>query len=255
MAMRPLGNSGIMVSPLGLGTVKLGRNQGVKYPQGFELPDDTDALTLLQTARELGINLIDTAPAYGLAEARLGQLLPRLAGYRREHWVLVSKAGENFVHGVSQFDFSPEAINASVENSLRLLGTDYLDAVLLHSDGLDEAGERFLPAVAALNALKRQGRIRLTGFSGKTLAGGLLMVDCVDVLMVTYNEQETDQLPVIEAAAGRGRGVLIKKALASGHSHDPGPALAAVAAVPGVASVVVGTLSPAHMQANMAALD
>lgn len=254
MAMRPLGNSGIMVSPLGLGTVKLGRNQGVKYPQGFELPDDAAALALLEAARDLGINLIDTAPAYGLAEARLGQLLPRLAGYRREDWVLVSKAGESFIDGASRFDFSPDAIHASVENSLRLLDVDYLDAVLLHSDGLDEAGERFLPAVAALEALKRQGRIRLTGFSGKSLAGGIRMVDCVDLLMVTYNEQETDQLPVIQAAAGRGRGVLIKKALASGHSRDPGPALAAVSALPGVSTVVVGTLSPLHLRANAAAL-
>jgi len=254
MAMRPLGNSGIMVSPLGLGTVKLGRNQGVKYPQGFELPDDAAALALLEAARDLGINLIDTAPAYGLAEARLGQLLPRLAGYRREDWVLVSKAGESFIDGASRFDFSPDAIHASVENSLRLLDVEYLDAVLLHSDGLDEAGERFLPAVAALEALKRQGRIRLTGFSGKSLAGGIRMVDCVDLLMVTYNEQETDQLPVIQAAAGRGRGVLIKKALASGHSRDPGPALAAVSALPGVSTVVVGTLSPLHLRANAAAL-
>ena len=40
---RPLGSTGLLVSPLGLGTVKLGRDQGVKYPNGFQIPDDDDA--------------------------------------------------------------------------------------------------------------------------------------------------------------------------------------------------------------------
>jgi len=61
---RPLGSTGLRVSPLGLGTVKLGRDQGVKYPNGFTIPDDDQARLLLAQARELGINLIDTAPAY-----------------------------------------------------------------------------------------------------------------------------------------------------------------------------------------------
>ncbi len=253
MEMRQLGRGGPRVSVLGLGTVKLGRNQGVKFPQGFELPDDTAALALLSAARALGINLLDTAPAYGLAETRLGQLLPRLPDYRREDWVLLSKAGEIFADGESRFDFSAAAIDASVRASLHRLGTPYLDAVLLHSDGIDEAGERFLPAIAALDALKAEGLIRQTGFSGKSIAGGLQMVDCTDIVMVTYNERETEQLPVIEAAAAKGRGVLIKKALASGHSSDPNAALAAVAALRGVSSVVVGTISPAHLRANVAA--
>ncbi len=253
MEMRRLGRTGPKVSMLGLGTVKLGRNQGVKFPQGFELPDDTAALALLREAQALGINLLDTAPAYGVAESRLGELLPRLPDYRREDWVLLSKAGEFFDGGQSRFDFSATAIDASVRASLRRLGTPYLDAVLLHSDGIDEVGARFLPAVAALDTLKAEGLIRQTGFSGKSIAGGLQMVDCTDIVMVTYNERETEQLPVIEAAAARGRGVLIKKALASGHSSDPNAALAAVAAVPGVSSVVVGTISPAHLRANVAA--
>ena len=72
---RPLGSTGLMVSPLGLGTGKLGRDQGVKYPSGFQIPDDDEARMLLKLARDLGINLIDTAPAYGRSEERLGPLL------------------------------------------------------------------------------------------------------------------------------------------------------------------------------------
>ena len=69
-----LGNTGIEVSALGLGTVKLGRNEGVKYPSGFELPDDASVSRLLQLAADAGINLLDTAPAYGSSEERIGKL-------------------------------------------------------------------------------------------------------------------------------------------------------------------------------------
>lgn len=103
---RPLGSTGFQVSPLGLGTVKLGRDQGVKYPNGFTIPDDAQALALLQQARELGINLIDTAPAYGIGEQRLG---PLLRG-QRDEWVIVSKTGEEFEQGRSHFDFSPRIL-------------------------------------------------------------------------------------------------------------------------------------------------
>lgn len=251
MDMRLLGSTGIRVSLLGLGTVKLGRNEGVKYPQAFDLPDDKAVVALLETARELGINLLDTAPAYGLSEQRLGQLRPG----RREDWVIASKAGEYFESGVSRFDFSPATIRASVENSLRMLRTQYLDAVLLHSDGIDEAGNRFLPAAEELNKLKQQGLIRATGFSGKTVAGGDRLLPYVDLLMATWNPGYTDEAPLIARAAAKGRGVLIKKALASGYAADPAAALKAAATLPGVCSIVVGTLSPANLRANVTALQ
>ncbi|PAW60753.1 MAG: aldo/keto reductase, partial [Verrucomicrobiia bacterium Tous-C2TDCM] len=114
MNSRPLHGTDLSVSALGLGTVKFGRNQSVKYPTAFDLPTDEAILSLLDLAREEGINLLDTAPAYGTSEERLGQLL----GSRRDEWVLVSKAGENFDGTSSTFDFSPAAITASVERSL-----------------------------------------------------------------------------------------------------------------------------------------
>jgi aryl-alcohol dehydrogenase-like predicted oxidoreductase len=251
MEMRVLGKTGIRVSLLGLGTVKIGRNEGVKYPQTFSLPDDKAVVALLATARELGINLLDTAPAYGLSERRLGQLRPG----RREDWVITTKAGEYFENGVSRFDFSAGAIRASVESSLRLLRTDYLDAVLLHSDGVDEAGDRFLPAAEELARLKQAGLIRANGFSGKTVAGGDRLLPHVDLLMATYNPGYTDEAALIARAAAQGRGVLIKKALASGHAGDPASALKAAATLPGTCSIVVGTLSPANLRANAAALQ
>ncbi|HQC72024.1 MAG TPA: aldo/keto reductase, partial [Candidatus Competibacteraceae bacterium] len=135
MELRALGTTGLRVSTLGLGTVKLGRNQGVKYPQPFELPSDQQALALLELAWDLGINLLDTAPAYGLSEERLGRLLRQC----RRDWVIVTKVGEAFQNGQSQFDFSAAATRASVERSLHRLGVAALDAVLIHSSGDDLA--------------------------------------------------------------------------------------------------------------------
>ncbi|HID46248.1 MAG TPA: hypothetical protein EYP34_10895, partial [Chromatiaceae bacterium] len=55
MELRDLGNTGIRVSPLGLGTVKFGRNQQVKYPSAFEIPDDAGVVAILELARDKGV--------------------------------------------------------------------------------------------------------------------------------------------------------------------------------------------------------
>ena len=87
---RTLGDTGLRLSPLGLGTVKIGRNQGVKYPNGFDLPDDDAVRNLLALAHDLGINLLDTAPAYGTSEHRLGPLLKG----QRDNWIICSTQAE-----------------------------------------------------------------------------------------------------------------------------------------------------------------
>ncbi|NBA93955.1 aldo/keto reductase [Pseudomonas sp. R5(2019)] len=251
---RPLGSTGLSVSPLGLGTVKLGRDQGVKYPNGFTIPDDQQARLLLKQARELGINLIDTAPAYGRSEERLG---PLLRGQRQD-WVIVSKVGEEFDNGVSSFDFSAEHTRFSVERSLKRLETDFIDLVLVHSDGndlqiLDETG-----VYETLAALKREGKIRGFGFSGKTIEGGLKALQTGDCAMVTYNLNEQGERPVIDYAAAHGKAILVKKALASGHvCLSPGidPVRASFQLLfehPGVTSAIVGTINPVHLAHNVA---
>ena len=251
---RPLGSTGLHVSPLGLGTVKLGRDQGVKYPNGFTIPDDAAARALLQQARELGINLIDTAPAYGTSEERLG---PLLRGQRHE-WVIVSKVGEEFDNGQSRFDFSPAHTRLSVERSLQRLETDRIDLVLVHSDGNDVAILRDSGVYETLAELKREGKIGAFGLSGKTVEGGLLALQDGDCAMVTYNLNEQDEKPVLDYAASHGKAILVKKALASGHAClQPGvdPVQASFELVfshPGVTSAIVGTINPQHLAANAA---
>ena len=251
---RPLGSTGLTVSPLGLGTVKLGRDQGVKYPNGFSIPDDAAARALLHQARELGINLLDTAPAYGISEERLG---PLLRGQRQE-WVIVSKVGEEFVNGASLFDFSPAHTRLSVERSLKRLETEHIELVLVHSDGNDLAILHDSGIYATLAELKREGKIGAFGLSGKTVAGGLLALEQGDCAMVTYNLNEQTEKPVLDYAAEHGKAILIKKALASGHAClaagvDPVRAsFELLFSHPGVNSAIVGTINPVHLAHNVA---
>jgi len=255
--MRLPGSTSLQVSPLGLGTVKFGRNQSVKYPRPFELPSDQEALTLLELAWDLGINLLDTAPAYNKSEERLGRLLRQC----RRDWVIVTKVGEEFHDGVSRFDFSAAAAYASVERSLRRLGVETLDVVLIHSSGDDLAILEQEEVLPTLRDLQQAGLIRAVGMSSKTVAGGLRAVECCDAVMVTYNLAQREELPVIQAAHAAGKGVFIKKGLLSGHldlveSTDPvQSALNLIFAEPGVSSVVVGTLNPEHLRANMTAAE
>ncbi|MGD8417863.1 MAG: aldo/keto reductase [Pseudomonadales bacterium] len=242
---RTLGRTGISVPLLGLGTVKLGRREEVKYPEPFELPDEAQARRLLDTARALGIDLLDTAPAYGESETRLGRLLR----HQRNDWLIVTKVGETFARGRSSYDFSPEAVRTSVKGSLARLRTDRLDVVLIHSDGNDLEILDHHGTLECLRDLKTRGWIRAVGISHKTTAGGQRAIALgADVIMATLNETETDQAPVIAAAGAAGVGVLVKKALASGHA--PASGLRFAASQPGVSSVIVGTLSPAHLEEN-----
>jgi aryl-alcohol dehydrogenase-like predicted oxidoreductase len=260
---RSLGQTGMEVSILGLGTVKLGRNEAVKYPHSFELPNDKQANELLAIARDNGINLVDTAPSYGTSEERLGHLLSG----QRKHWLICTKVGEEFTKDVSSFDFTPEHTRFSVERSLKRLNTDMLDIVLVHSDGNDVDIIKRFGTLDALAELKRQGKIRAFGMSTKTLAGGLLAVEQADVVMITWNLQYHEEIPVADYCLEHGKGVLIKKILASGHSTlSPGSpegrlgdpikqCFDMVFNHPGVSSAIVGTINPQHLLSNIAALQ
>jgi aryl-alcohol dehydrogenase-like predicted oxidoreductase len=252
MELRNLGQTGIRVSPLGLGTVKLGRNQQVKYPTGFTIPDDEAVKNLLALTRELGINLIDTAPAYGNSEERLGKLLPN-----SKDWIIITKVGEAFEHGQSSFDFSARATRASIERSLQRLGRDYVDIVLVHSDGNDMHIIQDEEVLDTLAGLKREGLVRAYGMSTKTVAGGLWVVEHCDLVMATCNPSDTQDELVIKAAYKLNKGVLIKKGLQSGHADSSAggsgveAALRFVYSHAGISSMIVGTINPTHLRQNV----
>lgn len=248
MQKRKLGQTGIDISPLGLGTVKFGRNQGVKYPSGFDIPDEAELADLLALARDLGINMLDTAPAYGTSEERLGRLL---SGQRRD-WVIVGKAGEEFEGGASSYHFSPAHFEMSLERSLKRLKTDYIDVLLIHSDGSDMDILRNDALLQTMLGFKARGLVRAIGASTKTVAGGLETLALMDVVMCTYNPDYTDEAPVLDYAAAYNKGALLKKVLGSGHSTSPAQALQFALAHPGTSGAIIGTINPKHLRDNVA---
>jgi aryl-alcohol dehydrogenase-like predicted oxidoreductase len=254
LPQRPLGSTGLNVSVLGLGTVKFGRNQKIKYPT-FELPTDEAICQLLDDACNYGINLLDTAPAYGVAEERLGKLL----GTRRNEFVIVTKTGEEFANGESTYDFSAEHTRLSVERSLKRLRTNRLDCVLVHCPRDDFKVLSQSPVLETLQQLKERGDIRSFGASTNTVKGGMFAVEAVDALMVSYSADYAGEAGVIRRAAELGKGILVKKGLGSG-SLASGAAprsleenFRPIFTLAGVSSLITGTISRDHLRDNVRA--
>ncbi len=258
MKKRALHSTNVKVSSLGLGTVKFGRNEQVKYPSGFDLPSNKEILELLGIAQEEGINLLDTAPAYGTSEERLGALL----GNQRDDWVIISKAGEEFIAGESRFDFSEQAITSSVERSLQRLKTDRIEAVLLHSDGNDVDILENSGAVIALQKLKDAGKILAIGISTKTVEGGKFAVSLgMDIVMATYNPWHTEEEAILDAAQKTGCSIFLKKAFGSGwfgtdnskSESEESPVRTAFRFIfdhPASTAVIAGTINKDHLREN-----
>ena len=153
MKKRILGNTGIEMPILSFGASSLGAE--------FRSITLEEAMLSTQTAIELGMNFIDTSPFYGrgMSEILLGI---GLKGIPREQYLLGSKLGR---YSDIHFDFSAKRVAESVHVSLKRLGTDYLDVLLLHDVEfvpLEQIWQETLPAVLEL---KKQGKVRAVGFS------------------------------------------------------------------------------------------
>jgi aryl-alcohol dehydrogenase-like predicted oxidoreductase len=256
MLFRDFSQSSKKLSVLGLGTVKFGRNNAVKYPggEGFQLPNDKEINELLDLCVELGINFLDTAPAYGSSEKRLGDLL----GDRREKFFIVTKTGEEFFDGKSEYIFTKEHTQMSVERSLNDLKTDYLDCVMVHSSRDDLEVIINSPVLEVLDSYKQKGDILSYGVSTYTIEGGKKAADLSDAVMVYYNPEYRDELPVIEYARQQNKAVFIKKGLQSGHVNKLGMSVEEtinhIVNVEGVTSMIFGSLNKNNIKMNVEAL-
>jgi aryl-alcohol dehydrogenase-like predicted oxidoreductase len=237
------------LSLMGLGTVKFGRNTGVKYPsgEGFALPTDAAISNLIDLCRDHGINVLDTAPAYGTAEERLGHIL----GKRRDDFFLITKTGEEFDGAQSHYIFTREHTVMSIERSLNRLKTDYLDAVLIHSSRDDLNVLKNTDVVETLLMLKDQGKIGAIGMSLYTLDAALYALPLLDILMVTYNQGDQTMAPVLTEAETLGKAILIKKALSSGHSQNVKADLQFLAQNPAITSIIIGSITPENILNNI----
>src|SRR3954447_14299500 len=120
---RPVGASGLAVTLLGFGALEIGRDWGLGDATQRQRPAEAEACAVLQTALDLGINLIDTASAYHRSEERIGRCLAD----QRPRYVLATKCGEHNAEPDTYYDFSYEAIRASIRRSHELLQTDVID--------------------------------------------------------------------------------------------------------------------------------
>ena len=164
MDQRQLGRNGPWVSVLGFGAFKIGRNENTKYGTSYPLPNLEDVAKLLNSVLDLGVNYIDTAPAYGVSEERIGKTI----SHRRSEFVLSTKIGEVFQNGISTYDFTRGGIEKSVKQSLTNLRTDLLDIVFIHANASDLQILNETDAVETLLQLQESGLIRCVGLSAKT---------------------------------------------------------------------------------------
>ena len=248
MESRALGQSGLLVPRIGLGTVKLGRTRGVKYPTAYDLPGDDELNQFLEGAWELGVRLYDTAPAYGSSEERLA---PFVARHRRE-MILCTKCGEEFNEKGSHYEYSEKFLRASVERSLQRLRTDRVDILLLHSNGEDVAILQKTDAVGTLRSLKREGKARAIGISAKTEEGVRIAAETLDLVMAPYSLQDPQLADALEYAHSKGLGVLGIKGLSSGHLAVSGKQAAAQALQHVLSqrfldALILGTINREHL--------
>ena len=241
-----LGESGLKVSPIGFGAFKIGRNRGIKYARDYDLPDQRAVDRLLNAIVDLGINYIDTSPAYGLSEERIGQAI----AHRRREFVISTKVGETFEDDQSTYDFSERAVRQSVHRSLRRLRTDVLDLVFIHASRDDRDVVQQTDVVPTLHALRDEGLIQSIGMSGYTADGFEAALPWADAVMVEYHLENRSLEPVMAAAAEQGVAVMVKKGLASGRL-DPPEAIKFVLSNVNVTSLVVGGLNLDHLRDNI----
>ncbi len=245
--LRAVGSTGLQVPPLGFGAFKIGRNQGIKYPAGYDLPSEDETARLLNGVLDLGCTLIDTAPAYGLSEKRIGRHL----AHRRSEFVLSTKVGETFAEGKSTYDFTAAGVRASLERSRERLHSDVLDLVFIHSPGDDRRVLEETDVVAVLQEYRDRGVIRAIGLSGKTVDGARLAMAWADALMIEFHRHDTSHQAVIEEARQRDIAVFVKKGLASGNL-PPAEAIPFVLGQPGVTTLIAGGLNLDHFRTNWA---
>ncbi len=215
MIYRTLGRTGLRVSALGLGTVELGLDYGIDAPGDFGRPTESDAIRLVHAALDAGISFVDTARAYGESERILGLALAR----RRADVVIATKVDPRRADGsVLEGNALRRFMQESLQTSLRLLGTDYVDVWMLHS--MDAALLRQNEIVAEVfDDARRRGQIGWTGasFYGVELPEAALKHDLFDVMQVTYSvlDQRLNER-VFPLAAEQNVGIVVRSILLKG---------------------------------------
>lgn len=213
IARRPLGRTGLMVSEVSLGALEIGRDWAADVNPGqHQAPSFDDAARTLNGVLDLGVNLIDTAPAYWDSEDFIGRAL----AHRRDEYVLATKVGEHCDRSGSKYDYSADATRGFIDESLRRLRTDRIDLLQIHSASLEvlDRGETW----GAMEAARQSGKARFLGMTGGVReAIRAIELGGFDTVQVPYHLLNVDAAErLFPLAEERGVGVLIMRSLAGG---------------------------------------
>lgn len=209
MEKRRLGKTDMDVSVLGFGGAEIGLENA--SPETVE--------TLLQSALDAGLNVIDTAECYGASE----ELIGKAVGHRRSDYYLFTKVGHP--RGMeSAANWSRDSILQSIERSLQRLKTDKIDIVHLHS--CSESELRKGEAIQALQTAREKGYTRYIGYSGDSHAARYA-VECgaFDTLQTSINIADQESIDLtLPLAREKNLGVIAKRPIANAawkHGHKP----------------------------------
>lgn len=206
MELRPFGRTGLDVSAVGFGCWEVGG--------GYGHVEEAEFARAVGRALDLGVNCFDTAEGYGMgaSERALGQAL----GGRRDEAIVVTKFGMNYRDKPNLRDSSRERVFASIDKSLKNLGTDYVDVYLVHwPDRLTP----FEETMQALGDVVRDGKVRFVGLSNFKLEEieACMAVRRVDVVQYGWNMFDRRmQRDILPYCAEHGVGFMAYGSLAFG---------------------------------------
>lgn len=212
MKYRKFGSTGFQVSEIGFGAWAIG---GDAHGNSYGPTQDDESLRAIKTALDLGCTFFDTADCYGYghSEELLGQALK---GWR-DRVIIATKGGSDFYHAPPRLNFTDAHLSFAVEQSLKRLGTDYIDLFQLHNPPFSviERGRLFEP----LEKLKAQGKIRFYGISIHDPAEGLLALKSGHpaAIQVVYNYLRRDAAEeLFPRAIADGVAIIAREPLANG---------------------------------------
>lgn len=186
MRYRKLGNTDIYVSEIGFGAWGIGGTVDGSIAYGET--DDQESRHALRLAYDLGVTFYDTSNFYGFghSEKLIGETLKGV----RDKVVIATKVG--FLRDGKTQDFSPQHIRNSVEQSLKNLGTDYIDLYQLHSPPI-QCLEEDRSIIETLHSLVDEGKVRVIGISARSPEDALIAAKSLRFKVVQANFNLVDQ--------------------------------------------------------------